>query len=60
MRIKLDENIAASAAVRLATLGHDVHTVIEEKLSGRVDSEVWAGRADGRTLSGHPGSRLLG
>lgn len=42
MRIKLDENIAASAAVRLTALGHDVHTVIEEELSGRVDSEVWA------------------
>ena len=39
MRIKLDENIAAT--VRLAALGHDVHTVIEEDLSGRVDSEVW-------------------
>jgi predicted nuclease of predicted toxin-antitoxin system len=42
VRIKLDENIAASAAVRLAALGHDVHTVIEENLSGRVDSDVWA------------------
>jgi predicted nuclease of predicted toxin-antitoxin system len=42
VRIKLDENIAASAAVRLAALGHDVHTVIEEELSGHVDSEVWA------------------
>lgn len=42
MRIKLDENIAASAAVRLAVLGHDVHTVIEENLSGRIDSDVWA------------------
>jgi predicted nuclease of predicted toxin-antitoxin system len=41
MRIKLDENIATSAAVRLAALGHDVHTVIEEGLVGRVDSEVW-------------------
>jgi predicted nuclease of predicted toxin-antitoxin system len=42
MRIKLDENIATSAAVRLTALGHDVHTVIEEQLGGRVDSEVWA------------------
>jgi predicted nuclease of predicted toxin-antitoxin system len=41
MRIKLDENIATSAAVRLAALGYDVHTVIEEGLVGRVDSEVW-------------------
>jgi len=42
MRIKLDENLSASCAVRLTALGHDVHTVIEEELSGRVDSEVWA------------------
>jgi predicted nuclease of predicted toxin-antitoxin system len=41
MRIKLDENIADSAAVRLAALGHDVHTVVEEGLTGRTDSEVW-------------------
>jgi predicted nuclease of predicted toxin-antitoxin system len=41
MRIKLDENIATSAAVRLKALGHDVHTVIDEQLSGHVDSEVW-------------------
>ncbi len=42
MRIKLDENIATSSADRLTALGHDVHTVIEEELSGHVDSEVWA------------------
>lgn len=42
MRIKLDENIAQSAVIRLAALGHDVHTVLEERLSGRPDAEVWA------------------
>jgi predicted nuclease of predicted toxin-antitoxin system len=42
MRIKLDENIAGSAAGRLTELGHDVHTVIDEQLGGRIDSEVWA------------------
>ena len=41
MRIKLDENIAASAAVRLIALGHDVHTVIEEQLGGHADAHVW-------------------
>jgi predicted nuclease of predicted toxin-antitoxin system len=41
MRIKLDENIAASSAVRLTALGHDVHTVIEEELGGRADSDIW-------------------
>ena len=51
MRIKLDENIAASAAVRLTALGHDVHTVIEEELGGRIDSEVWtAAQLEGRFL----------
>lgn len=51
MRIKLDENIAASAAVRLTALGHDIHTVIEENLSGRVDSDVWAAaQLEGRFL----------
>ncbi len=42
MKMKLDENIATSAAVRLAALGHDVHTVLDERLSGRPDHEVWA------------------
>ncbi len=41
MRIKLDENVAHSAAIRLAALGHDVHTVLDEKLSGRPDETVW-------------------
>jgi predicted nuclease of predicted toxin-antitoxin system len=41
MRIKLDENIADSAAVRLTALGHDFHTVVEEGLTGRTDSEIW-------------------
>ncbi len=51
MRLKLDENIAASAAARLAALGHDVHTVIEEGLSGHVDGEVWkAAQAESRFL----------
>jgi predicted nuclease of predicted toxin-antitoxin system len=42
VRLKLDENIAASAAVRLAAAGHDVHTVPQEGLNGRPDADVWA------------------
>ena len=42
MRMKLDENIATSAAIRLAALGHDVHTVIEERLAGHPDIDIWA------------------
>ena len=30
MRLKLDENLPASAATRLAALGHDVHTVSQD------------------------------
>ena len=41
MRIKLDENIPSSAASRLVELGHDVHTVRDEGLTGCPDSQVW-------------------
>ena len=51
MRLKLDENIAASAAVRLVALGHDVHTVLDEGLGGRSDGDVWhAAQAESRLL----------
>ena len=51
MRLKLDENIPSSAAPRLAALGHDVHTVLEEGLGGRPDAEVWqAAQAESRLL----------
>ena len=41
MRLKLDENLPASAATRLAALGHDVHTVLDESLGGKQDAVVW-------------------
>ena len=41
MKLKLDENIPTSARARLAQLGHDVDTVLDENLGGTVDSEVW-------------------
>jgi len=51
MRLKLDENIPASGAVRLAALGHDVHTVRDEGLGGRPDDDVWhAAQAEDRFL----------
>jgi len=37
MRIKLDENIPARLVPLLMDLGHDVDTVIGEKLVGRDD-----------------------
>ena len=49
MRLKLDENIPASGAARLAALGHDVHTVRDEGLGGRPDDDVWhAAQAEDR------------
>lgn len=41
MRIKLDENLPVHLAAILTNLNHDVHTVAEENLSGKSDSEVW-------------------
>jgi predicted nuclease of predicted toxin-antitoxin system len=51
MRLKLDENLPASTAIRLRALGHDVHTVLEEGLSGRPDNDVWqAAQTEARFL----------
>ena len=51
MKIKLDENLPAHLAVILTNLGHDVHTVGEENLTGKSDREVWeAAQRDARFL----------
>jgi predicted nuclease of predicted toxin-antitoxin system len=51
VKIKLDENIAASAGPRLAALGFDVDTVLSEGLTGKTDREVWAAaQAEARLL----------
>ncbi len=51
MKIKLDENIPASAGPRLAALGFNVDTVFSERLTGKTDHEVWAAaQAEGRLL----------
>ena len=42
MKLKLDENVAASAKARLAALGFDVDTALDEGLGGRSDDDVWA------------------
>jgi predicted nuclease of predicted toxin-antitoxin system len=41
MKIKLDENLPSGLAIPLERLGHEVHTVHEENLTGRSDFEVW-------------------
>lgn len=40
MRLKLDENIGRRAADLLGLAGHDVSTVLEERLSGAADDAV--------------------
>jgi len=39
--VKLDENIPVRLAETLRARGHDVHTVPQEGLAGRPDSEIW-------------------
>jgi predicted nuclease of predicted toxin-antitoxin system len=41
MKIKLDENLPLSLASALTNLGHEVHTLSEENLSGGKDHELW-------------------
>jgi len=41
VKIKLDENIPASAGPRLAALVFDVDTVVSEGLTGKTDREVY-------------------
>ena len=42
MRLKLDENLPGSVVPRLAVLGFDVDTVLDENLGGCSDDTVWA------------------
>jgi predicted nuclease of predicted toxin-antitoxin system len=41
MKIKLDENLPLRLANLLKALGHDAHTVHDERLTGHADIEVW-------------------
>jgi len=41
VKVKLDENIPISLVEALTLLGHDVHTVIGQGLTGRTDREIW-------------------
>jgi predicted nuclease of predicted toxin-antitoxin system len=42
MKIKLDENLPLGLATALKSLGHNVHTTLEEGLAGKPDATVWA------------------
>jgi predicted nuclease of predicted toxin-antitoxin system len=51
VKLKLDENVAASAKPRLAAMGYDVDTVLDEALQGATDEDVWAAaQREGRVL----------
>ncbi len=51
MRLKLDENSPRSAVPRLAALGFDVDTVLDEGFGGRSDGTVWvAAQSEQRLL----------
>jgi predicted nuclease of predicted toxin-antitoxin system len=41
MKIKIDEILPDRLATALIDLGHDTHTLREERLAGRSDREVW-------------------
>lgn len=51
LRFKLDENMPGEAAVSLRSAGHDVRTVLEQRLGGRPDADVLnVCRDEGRIL----------
>lgn len=51
MKLKLDENLPLQIASRLRALGHDVHTMQDEGLSGCNDSDLWkAAQRERRSL----------
>jgi predicted nuclease of predicted toxin-antitoxin system len=51
MKLKLDENLPVTTALRLRERGHDVDTVHDEGLVGRADEVVWsAAQAEERFL----------
>jgi predicted nuclease of predicted toxin-antitoxin system len=42
MNLKLDENVPRLLCAALADLGHDVHSVFDEQLTGRPDADIWS------------------
>jgi predicted nuclease of predicted toxin-antitoxin system len=42
VKIKLDENMPDTLAQDLRLMGHDVHTVPQEQLTGQSDPVIWA------------------
>lgn len=51
MKVKLDENLPLRLASVLTELGHDAHTVREERLTGHADAVIWeAAQKESRLL----------
>jgi predicted nuclease of predicted toxin-antitoxin system len=51
MNIKVDENLPRTLCAALVGLGHDVHSVFEEQLTGHPDADIWnAAQREGRFL----------
>ena len=51
MKIKLDENLPLQIGPELQALGHEVHALDVEGLSGCADDELWqAAQSEGRLL----------
>jgi predicted nuclease of predicted toxin-antitoxin system len=42
MKLKLDENLPHTLCAALTELGQDVHSVFEERLTGRPDEDIWS------------------
>jgi len=41
MKNKLDENLTLRLADALRELGHEVHTLFDERLAGQADADIW-------------------
>jgi predicted nuclease of predicted toxin-antitoxin system len=51
MNLKLDENLPRTLCTELTGLGHGVHSVFEEQLTGHPDADIWkAPQREGRFL----------
>jgi predicted nuclease of predicted toxin-antitoxin system len=41
MRLKLDENLPRELIDAVRQAGHDAHTVLDERLDGHADDDIW-------------------
>ena len=60
MKIKLDENLPLRLADALRELGHEVHTLFDERLAGQADANIWEATQKEARFRIYAGSRFLG